>query len=80
VVLTSTSTGSAAVEHCFIDDSGKDGPRERCFAASTGTLIPTNSAPEPSIIPLLVIGLGMAGFGYLGIGYEHPKRRRARTA
>jgi hypothetical protein len=47
--------------------------------SSGDSSIATSAVSEPSIIPLLVIGLGMAGFGYLGIGYEYLKRRRART-
>ena len=76
LTFTSTATPSVEVVHCFTAEE-KDGPRERCGLLSTGSLITTTSVPEPSIIPLLVIGLGMAGFGFGGIGYERMKERRA---
>jgi hypothetical protein len=76
VVFTSTAAPNVEVVHCF-DAETKDGPQERCGALSTGSFIATTAVSEPSIMPLLVIGLGMAGFGYLGIGYEYLKRRRA---
>ena len=74
--FTSTAVPSAEVVHCYASEE-KDGPRERCALLSTGSLITTTSVPEPSIIPLLVIGLGMAGFGFGGIENERMKGRRA---
>ena len=76
VVFTSTGASSAEVVHCFVTEN-KDGPQEHCGLLSDGSLIATTSVSEPSIIPLLVIGLGIAGFGYAVIGYERLKERRA---
>ena len=75
--FTSTATPSAEVVHCFTAEEKGGPPSERCSLLSTGSLITTTSVPEPPIIPLLVIGLGMAGFGFGGIGYERMKERRA---
>ena len=75
VELTYTAAAGAQVVHCSVIE-GKDGPIEGCGLLSTGPLVTSNSVPEPSIIPLLVIGLGIAGFGFGGIGYERMKGRR----
>lgn len=77
--FSSTADPSAEIVHCYTDET-KDGPVERCGLLSNGSFVATTSVPEPSIIPLLVIGLGIAGFGYAGIGYERLKKHQASRA
>ena len=71
VLFTSTAPPSATLQTCGV--VSKVG-NEVCFDSSTGSL--STSVPEPSILPLLAIGLGMAGIGYTGIAFERLKRRR----